>query len=113
MNADQILTRLKTRLENASLEPGEREKLLNLVHELEKEIPSEEDTPSEMGESVRSALTLADASMLEGFRTRKNPTVLGQLLEATESSARDLEASYPRAAEAVRNFCHVISRMGI
>lgn len=88
---DETIQKLRAALgESASISDERRQEISALLDELEKEAKGGSGA-MESGD-LQAALTA---------------------LTSVEESARNLEATHSRAAELVRNLCHVLGRMGI
>ncbi len=107
------LQRLRDRIEsNASLSGEERETMLGLLADLEKETDSLGDHPD--AEKIREAVTLADtATAGEAEASTAEKEDEESPLEALQNAILELEASHPKTANMLSRIGQVLANMGI
>lgn len=108
------LQRLRTRLEQApDLDAETRQRTLELVEELAKEVAALPADQPASADRVRSALGLAESAAAESTANSEEPGLTSKAASALDEAVLELEASHPDAARLIGQISYVLSRMGL
>src|SRR3954464_7067392 len=98
---DDILGKLKARIENSDTIKGERRReMLDLLNTLKSEVGSLSKTQPEKAESIAG---FTELSTREATRADRNPKLLNLSLEGLKSSVEEFEETHPRLVQIVNS----------
>lgn len=109
---NDTLRRIEQRLQESSLESGEKDRLQQLLVQLRSEL---ENLPEESAESASSVAAYAEIATLQATREggSKESKLIEHASEGMSLSLAGFEQEHPGLTRAVNQFCEFLSGMGI
>lgn len=109
MIADTI-ARIEKRLAESSLDPAEKQRLVDLVAQLRQELDA---LPADSAEKASSVASFAEVAAQEATRGEKNPDLVAHATQGLEKAAHGLGRGYPGLTRIVNQLCELLSDTGI
>ena len=108
---DQTIAQMERRIQAAeSINPEQREVLLELLSTLRAEVSDLSQTHADQAQSIAS---FAQSSTHEITREQKDENLSSLSLKGLEASVAGFEESHPRLVDVVNRICTTLSNLGI
>jgi hypothetical protein len=108
----KTLDRITARVQNAStLSDDERAEIIALLESLRGEI--QEDQQLAHLERIEHVLGVSELTTHDAAAQAQESDLVGKAVEAMKSSVLELEASHPKASQAMARLAQILSGMGI
>ena len=105
------LSKLENLVRRIKLEnPENKEKLVNLIEELKREISG---VPAPDAEKARSVANFAETAFHEASKSQKDTGLIDLAMEGLEESVKTFEVSHPQLVRIVNDICSLLARLGI
>jgi hypothetical protein len=108
----QTLDRITARVQNAgSLSDNDRAEIIELLESLRGEI--QEESQLHHLEKIEKVLGVSELTTHDAAAQAQDSDLVGKAVEAMKSSVLELEASHPKASQAMARLAQILSGMGI
>lgn len=110
--SDETINRITDRIQNASnLGEDDRSELLNLLGDLREEM--QEDQHLAHLEKIEHVLGVSELTTHDAAAQAEDSDLLAKGVDALKSSVLELEASHPKASQALARLTQILSNIGI
>lgn len=107
---EDTIKRIEQRLNDSAIAPAEKQKLLELVGSLRKEL---EQIPQEKRDEAGSVAEFAEVAASQALKENKNPALVEHASEGVNKAMEGMAQDYPSLTRVVGQFCDFLSSMGI